>query len=84
MSSLKIFMSVKSIENGDIKEALSIPLHQTAYYYHIYDLTDEESDAISKVVKLEDLEKEFIPESVDSVKAKAKKIETSKENLKNY
>ena len=84
MTSIKVFMSVKNIKNGDIKEALSIPLHQTAYYYHTYALTDEESDAISKVVKLEDLEKEFIPESVDFVKAKSKKVETSSEDLKIY
>ncbi len=82
--SIKTCMQALNIKDGNIKEALSIPLHQTAYYYSRYELTDEEKEAISKVIKLEDLKSAFIPESVDFVKACSETVQTSDEELKDY
>ena len=81
---IKTYMQAFNIEDGNIKEALSIPLHQTAYYYNNYDLNEEEAEAISKVIKLEDLKQAFVPESVDFVKACSESVETSDEELKEY
>lgn len=81
---IKTCMQAFDIKDGDIKEALSIPLHQTAYYYSKYELTEEEEEVISKVIRLKDLKSAFTPESVDLVKACSENVKTTDEELKDY
>ncbi len=84
MGFTKIFISTMSIQKGNFGVVLSLPLHQTAYYYNNYELTEEEASNISKVIELEDLKKYFNPESPDFLKSQYKNDTATKSDLKNY
>lgn len=62
---------VLKIEEGSIKEALSIPFQQTARYVkeHQEDVTEEEKRIINKVLDYDNLGELYIPTVSDPVKA---------------
>lgn len=79
----QICVKANHITKGSIREALSIPLQQTARYVMEYELTEEEKKAISKLVEIDDIKEGYFAETVDFVKAKYKNTST-KEDLKQY
>lgn len=80
----KIYTQVNHITKGSIKEALSVPLQQTARYVMEYELTQEEEETISKLVEINDIKENYKPKTVDYVKLKYKKETATNENLKEY
>ena len=59
------------VENGSIREMLSLPFQQTARYVRDYpdDVTTEEKDAIDKVLYYDLIGYLYVPQSADKVKA---------------
>ncbi len=81
----KILLPAMHITSGSIREALSIPFQQTARYVKYYgeDLTEEEKEAIDKVLGIKTLAKRYKTNISDPVKNEFNKNAT-KEDLKNY
>lgn len=79
----QIYTKANNITNGSVREALAIPLQQTARYVMEYELTQEEESTISKLVDIEDIRQNYFPETVDFVKKNFKPSAT-KEDLKEY
>lgn len=73
------------VEKGSIREALSLPFQQTARYLKEYgmDVTEEEREAISRVLDYENLAKSYDPEISDAVKGTYRR-DASGEDLQAY
>lgn len=67
-----IFLSVFGIQEGNIREALSVPFQQTARYVKEYpnDVTEKEKEIISKVLDYENLANLYNPDISDPVKSR--------------
>ena len=78
-----ILMKTLNISKGSIKEAMAIPLQQTARYIITYDLNEEEKNDIEKLIEIDNFKNYYNPESIDIVKQNFKK-DVSKEELFKY
>lgn len=78
-------LPVFKIASSSIREALSIPFQQTARYVKEYgnEVTDEEKNAIDKVLNYETLGERYDPVNADPVKAEYNR-KTTTEDLVNY
>jgi len=65
-----IYMPMKGIEAGEVGEALSIPLQQTARYIktHYAELTEEETEILESLFEIDLADIEYLPEISDPVK----------------
>lgn len=81
----KVILTYFKIPDTSIREMLSVPFQQTARYVKEYgnELTDEEKEAIDKILKIDDLAKRYKPEIADPVKNEYNKYAT-KDDLKEY
>ena len=79
------FFKVAKVADVGKQEALSVCFQQTARYikYHGNEVTPEEKEAISKILKYEVIGKKYDPNLSDPVKSTFKRESTS-EDLKNY
>ncbi len=80
----QVYMQTHNITKGSIKEALAVPLQQTARYVSEYQLTKEEQYTISKLVAIKDMRENYNPETIDYVKARYKQETATNEDLKDY
>lgn len=71
------------ISKGSIREAISVPFQQTANYAKHYEVTDEEKEAISKILDFETVETYNNPEISNYVKNTYNKDATT-EDLATY
>jgi hypothetical protein len=73
------------VSPGSIKETLSLPFQQTAYYFasHPDDVTPEEYEAINRILPVSELARIYDPEKADGVKDSFNK-DASGEDLKDY
>lgn len=71
------------ISKGSIREAISVPFQQTANYAKHYDVTDEEKEAISKILDFETVRAYNYPEISNEVKNTYNKDATT-EDLATY
>lgn len=78
------YMQTNHIDKGSIKEALAVPLQQTARYVSQYKLTKEEQYTISKLVAIKDIKENYDPETIDYVKARYKQETATNQDLKEY
>ncbi|MGN0166771.1 MAG: DUF6020 family protein [Acetatifactor sp.] len=80
-----VYMPVKGIEAGEVGEALSIPLQQTARYIktHYDEMTEEEIEILQSLFSIELTELEYIPELSDPIK-EAFPAHPTKEQYKAY
>ncbi len=78
-------MPALEISSGSPREALSVPFQQTAYYVNKYEdeVTDEEKEAISKILDYDNMLENYDPEKSDAVKDTYNKYAT-KEELVDY
>lgn len=74
-----------NIQNGSIREALSLPFQQTARYIAEYgdEVTDEEKKAIDTILDYDSLAEKYDPRISDPVKNTFRK-DSTKEDLINY
>ncbi len=74
-----------NIQNGSIREALSLPFQQTARYITEYgdEVTDEEKKAIDAILDYDSLAEKYDPRISDPVKNTFRK-DSTKEDLINY
>ena len=81
----KWFLPFAGIPNGSIAESLSVPFMQTArsVYYYGSEMTDEEKEAIDKVLEFDTLADRYLPETSDRVKEKYND-DATKEELRAY
>lgn len=79
----QILMNVFNISKGSIREAMAIPLQQTARYIATHDITEEEKENIEKLIDIEVFQNNYDPETVDYVKT-GFKDNVSNEDLLNY
>ena len=80
----KVCMHTMNIEKGNIKEVLAIPFQQTSHYIHNYELTDEEFNAIDKLIKVETFKERYDPECIDSLKNSHYNSGVTNEDVKRY
>lgn len=68
----KWFLPFAGIPNGSIAESLSVPFMQTArsVYYYGSEMTDEDREAIDKILEFDTLAERYLPETSDRVKEK--------------
>lgn len=80
-----IILPYFKITPTSIRETLSIPFQQTARYvkYHESEISDNEKEAIDKVLEYDTLKERYKNEIADPVKNKYNKY-TTKEELKDY
>ncbi len=80
-----IFIPSRGISGTSIREALSIPFQQTARYVknHEDEITDEEREAIDKILVYDTIADRYNPELSDPVKERFNKYATN-EDLKEY
>ncbi len=78
-------MPALEISSGSPREALSVPFQQTAYYVNKYEdeVTDEEKEAIGKILDYDNMLENYDPEKSDAVKDTYNKYAT-KEELVDY
>ena len=81
----KWFLPFAGIPNGSIAESLSVPFMQTArsVYYYGSEMTDEEKEAIDKILEFDTLAERYLPETSDRVKEKYND-DATKEELRAY
>ncbi len=81
----KVLLPSLKITPGSVREVLSIPFQQTARYVKYYpdDISEEDKNAIDKILTYDTLAKRYDPEKSDPVKNKYNKYAT-KDDLKNY
>lgn len=74
-------MPALEISSGSPREALSVPFQQTAYYVNKYEdeVTEEEKQAISKILDYETMLNSYNPELSDPVKDTYNKYATTEE-----
>lgn len=80
-----IFLSLSGVQPGSKREMLSVPFQQTARYINCYpdEVTQEEKNAIDKVLDYEHIADNYNPEVSDQVKNTFNENATNEE-LKNY
>ena len=81
----KWFLPFAEIPNGSIAESLSVPFMQTArsVYYYGFEMTEEEKEAIDKILEFDTLADRYLPETSDRVKEKYND-DATKEELRAY
>lgn len=82
---LSALMSYYHIENGSIREALSLPFQQTARYVleRGDEVTEEEAEAISAILDYENMAADYYPMESDAIKNNFNP-EATAEDLMNY
>lgn len=80
-----IFLPLSGVQPGSKREMLSVPFQQTARYINCYpdEVTQEEKNAIDKVLDYEHIADNYNPEASDQVKNTFNENATNEE-LKNY
>ena len=65
-----VLASALHVTKGSKKEMLSVPLQQTSAYivFHEDELTEEEANAIDKVIEIGIVKEKFDPETIDYIK----------------
>ncbi len=81
----KVLLPSLKVTPGSVREVLSIPFQQTARYVKYYpdDISEEDKNAIDKILTYDTLAKRYDPEKSDPVKNEYNKYAT-KDDLKNY
>ena len=80
----KVSMATMNIVNGSVREVLPIPLQQTSHYIHNYELTEEEFNAIDKLIKVDLFKERYIAESIDVLKSSYFNPDATSEDIKQY
>ena len=80
-----VVLPVMHVNDGSVREMLSIPFQQTARYVKEYhrEVTDEEREAISKVLRYHTLARDYDPDISDYIKGTYNEKATQ-EDLKEY
>lgn len=74
-----VLIPALGVSKGSIREVISVAFQQTANYAQHYELTDEETEVIEKVLDVEKIKQDYMPEVSNLVKNTFNKHATNKE-----